>query len=804
MMVPPRFWLLFGFCTWHLSAARAEPLPADKFSPGAYGMEKLEPVMPKPPEAPPAAASLRETREVRVERRDIVLQRVGMVELPFGCRLLSHGCKVTSGDPKPRGDLQWITDGDRTSTAGREVVLAPGKQWVQLDLGSSYDVHCVWVWHYHRGPMIVRGMKVEVADEETGPWRLIYTVEPDACCASSLYEEAHTGYPITMPRREMAPARYVRLWSEGSDDLPDNYYAEVAVYGKLHSPKPADYFRPPRAGEVKLEPELPRPLSTGSASPPPGVKWDGPESFSDLRKRVDNVRIAEGCRLLSLNCPVKVSDKAPLGDPAVITDGIRVSEQANMLDLAPGRQWVVIDLGARREIHCLWLWMNYLIPWVACENIIVLVTDNPDEPGNANGTYVFNNDRDGSEGFGKGTDPEWAETNYGRPITFPPLKARYVKVWMNGRNVDGLNILTEIAVYGKDIAASPPRVGEKRPANPDNLELVGKIREHIIKTSTETEAAQMKAYTGKVPRTQDASYQMVPIPGGEFLLGSREGEKERRADEGPQVPVKIDPFWMGAREVTWDECSQFILTPQPRYRDGAVKGDIGGMTTVDAVSGPTSPYIDMTYGMGEKGYPAIGLTEHTALKYCQWLSAQTGHFYRLPTEAEWEYAARAGSKIAWFFGNIPDRLGEYAWFADNSEVDHEPTTHPAGQKKPSPWGLYDIYGNAAEWTLDEYSADWYARLAGMENRANPFHQPVLRYPRAVRGGSYQDKAADCRSSSRRGSDRLWKVGDSNSPKSLWYHTDAQFVGFRIVRPLKVPSAEEMQRIWNLGAVGDDD
>ncbi len=340
-----------------------------------------------------------------------------------------------------------------------------------------------------------------------------------------------------------------------------------------------------------------------------------------------------------------------------------------------------------------------------------------------------------------------------------------------------------------------------RAASPDNLELVRQIHALIVKNSTEKDAAQMKAYAGTIPKT-GKEYRMVSIPGGEFLMGSPAAEKNRRPDEGPQVKVQVDPFWMGAYEVTWDQYMPFMAAPQPRYKDGAVKGEPGS-TIVDAISGPTSPYTDMTFGMGEKGYPAICMTEHSALKFCQWLSSQTGHFYRLPTEAEWEYAARAGTTTTWFWGDDEKLLGDYAWHFENSAVDKDSTTHPVGQKKPNPWGLYDIYGNVTEWTLDQYAPDWYAKLTAQQDHANPFNKPVLRYPRSVRGGSYDDDPKDCRSASRRESSKHWKQQDPQLPKSLWYHTNAYFLGFRIVRPLKVPSAEEMHAIWNLGIVGED-
>ena len=186
------------------------------------------------------------------------------------------------------------------------------------------------------------------------------------------------------------------------------------------------------------------------------------------------------------------------------------------------------------------------------------------------------------------------------------------------------------------------------------------------------------------------------------------------------------------------------------------------------------------------------MTEHAALKFCQWLSAQTGHFYRLPTEAEWEYAARAGTTTAYFWGDDPAQMGEYAWFFDNADG----KTQPVGKKKPNPWGLYDIAGNCTEWTLDQYDPKFYSTLtAGV---TNPWKAPSTLYPRSVRGGSWDDDPKDLRSAARRFSKDSWKVQDPQLPKSIWYHTNAQFLGFRLVRPLKVPTPDEMQMYWNLG------
>jgi formylglycine-generating enzyme required for sulfatase activity len=205
----------------------------------------------------------------------------------------------------------------------------------------------------------------------------------------------------------------------------------------------------------------------------------------------------------------------------------------------------------------------------------------------------------------------------------------------------------------------------------------------------------------------------------------------------------------------------------------------------------------MSFGMGKDGYPAISMTQHAANKYCHWLSAKTGHFYRLPTEAEWEYACRAGTKTTFSFGDDISKLGEYAWFEKNADFKYQ----KIGKKKPNTWGLYDMYGNVVEWCLDQYDTDYFKKL-GMATAVDPWVKATKPYPHAVKGGSWDDPGDRCRSAARRGSDRAWKMQDPQLPKSIWYHSDAQWVGFRLVRPLKVPSAEELNKYWNSGVEKD--
>ncbi len=290
------------------------------------------------------------------------------------------------------------------------------------------------------------------------------------------------------------------------------------------------------------------------------------------------------------------------------------------------------------------------------------------------------------------------------------------------------------------------------------------------------DAGKHENYTEKIPGT-DVKFDMVAIPGGTFLMGSPPTEKGRAADEGPQHPVTIRPFWMGKCEVTWDEYDLYWKQQEEARRELERPQD----KAADAVSKPTPPYADETFGHGREGHPVICITHHAAMQYCLWLSIKTGKTYRLPTEAEWEYAARAGTRTAHFFGDDPKPLGDYAWYAKNSED----VTHEVGKKKPNPWGLYDIYGNVAEWCIDRYLPDVYATF--------PLDRPTLapvvipgpeRFSHVARGGAWSDEPSRLRSASRRGSDKSWIKRDPQRPQSIWWLTDAEFVGFRVVRPVE--------------------
>ena len=306
-----------------------------------------------------------------------------------------------------------------------------------------------------------------------------------------------------------------------------------------------------------------------------------------------------------------------------------------------------------------------------------------------------------------------------------------------------------------------------------------------------TTAAEMQAYTEEIGGT-DLTFKLVPIPGGEFTIGSPEDEEGRGEGEGPQRRVSVSPFWMAEKEVTWDEYEVFLLKRDEQRRKLAGIKPTAYDMKADAVTRPTKAYTDMTFDMGHDGFPAICMTHLSAKMYCRWLSEKTGHFYRLPTEAEWEFAARAGSTTAYSFGDDPENLAKYAWSDDNAEW----TYHPVGQKKPNAYGLYDMHGNVAEWTLDQYDPNFYATFPADGVTKDPYNVPKSIYPRTVRGGSWLQQdfdrvaAAELRSAARMGSTNDWKNQDPQIPQSIWWMTDSIFVGFRVVRPLHEPTEEE--------------
>ena len=254
-------------------------------------------------------------------------------------------------------------------------------------------------------------------------------------------------------------------------------------------------------------------------------------------------------------------------------------------------------------------------------------------------------------------------------------------------------------------------------------------------------------------------FDMIAIPGGKTVLGSPENEPGRDTNDFPQRMIVIKPFWMGKYEVVWDLYIPFEFM-KPEESVNYTNVFIGPIEN-DGICNPTKPYGSIYRERGEHGFPAIGMKQHTAEQFCRWLSLRTGHHYRLPTEEEWEYACRAGTRSAFFWGNDAAKAGEYAWFNENSQE----TTHKPGQLKPNPFGLCDIIGNVGEW------------CSGKDRKMS---QPVLR------GGSFVDTAEFLRSAARKIRTDEWNELDPQMPKNTRYESAADFTGIRVVRSFDAP------------------
>jgi len=211
----------------------------------------------------------------------------------------------------------------------------------------------------------------------------------------------------------------------------------------------------------------------------------------------------------------------------------------------------------------------------------------------------------------------------------------------------------------------------------------------------------------------------VLIPAGKFMMGSPEGEKDRVAHEGPQHEVMITkPFHMGMYEVTQEQWT-------------AVMGTMPWKGKEETKEGATHPATHMSW--------------NDATDFCKKLSTKTGKTVSLPTEAQWEYACRAGSKTRFCYGDDDDysKLGDYAWYRDNALRVGEGYAHAVGQKKANAWGLYDMHGNVYEWCADCWE-DSYTNAA----KTNPTG-PASGEFRVVRSGNFaMSPVGRCRSASR--------------------------------------------------------
>ena len=235
-------------------------------------------------------------------------------------------------------------------------------------------------------------------------------------------------------------------------------------------------------------------------------------------------------------------------------------------------------------------------------------------------------------------------------------------------------------------------------------------------------------------RLEDGSQgpEMVWLPAGGFLMGSPDTDKMADADERPRHDVHIvRPFAIGCFPVTFAEYDRFC-----------------------ADAGREQP---QDQGWGRDRRPVINVCWEDAVAYCLWLSAQTGRTYRLPSEAEWEYACRAGTRTPWSFGDDEKALGDHGWL----DGDLGGQTHPVGEKRANPWGLHDMHGNVWEWVQDHWNDDY----QGAPDDGTAWETPRGQW-RVARGGCWIFHAWYCRSAQR----YHWEPASRN----VW-------LGFRLAR-----------------------
>ena len=220
--------------------------------------------------------------------------------------------------------------------------------------------------------------------------------------------------------------------------------------------------------------------------------------------------------------------------------------------------------------------------------------------------------------------------------------------------------------------------------------------------------------------TNTIGMELIELPAGTFTMGSPAGEKERGNNEGQVAVTLTKPFWLGKTEVTQGQFKKVMGTEPWKGKDNVQAGKDNAASCVDW---------------------------NDATAFCQKLTdlerkagkLKANEEYRLPTEAEWEYACRAGTKTAFSFGNDEKLLDQYAWFRDNAFDAGEQYAHKFGLKKPNPWGLHDMHGNVWEWC-----SDWYGSLPGGTDPAGPGGGSI----RVYRGGGWGNSPDYCRSADR--------------------------------------------------------
>jgi len=280
------------------------------------------------------------------------------------------------------------------------------------------------------------------------------------------------------------------------------------------------------------------------------------------------------------------------------------------------------------------------------------------------------------------------------------------------------------------------------------------------------EGQAVKKYTETVTtkRGAELTFDMVLVPGGQFQMGSPADEPGRKDHEGPQRTVTVDSFYLCTTETTLALFNAYYrenATPKRKFFSNPAQEKQG---EIDAVTKPTPVYGDLTLGYPHTN-PAMGMSWLNAAVASKWISKKTGKTYRLPTEAEWEYACRAGGS-----NDDPSQVKDMAWYVDNSNK--EP--HEVGTKKPNAFGLFDMLGNVREWVQDYYSPTAYKDSAS-SNPTGPAEGKV----HVARGGDHSSPIEEVRSADRAFQEPWWQSGDPQLPKSIWWLPHMDFVGFRL-------------------------
>ncbi len=322
-----------------------------------------------------------------------------------------------------------------------------------------------------------------------------------------------------------------------------------------------------------------------------------------------------------------------------------------------------------------------------------------------------------------------------------------------------------------------------------NFGIVASTEEEVFNEPAQVEG--FVDYTEQIPGTS-VSFDMIAVPGGSFRMGSPETEGYRKEDEGPQHQVTVSPFWMARVETTWDEFEAWYRATRAEGRTDT--RSLAGEAAVDAITGATPPYVPPDQGWGKGDRPAITMTHHAAAQYARWLSQQTGKRYRLPTEAEWEYAARGGTVTPYFFEGEPSDYASdrffHNWFGRNTIVLDSFSVHAGNsgartqipsESKPNPFGLVNMLGNVKEFTSDWYAEDTYRGRVGAGPVLDPLG-PSNGTEHVVRGGSFRSGPADLRAAARDHTRTgACLVTDPQIPKSIWWYSDCNDIGFRVVR-----------------------